>query len=314
MSFLSERRFLGARTLAVGAALLASPAHAFIDDIIETVQRSEFRFVRSDSEIPFVPLSWVQTRSYLSTELVGETGGPPPGTFSETAFSEGLVLPAYVSTRDMLLLGEEVLFDKLDVESGPYSDQRVVSVAPIAVWLSQLDRENLLGVFAVPLFSREVEKHDSWGAQAFAGVIVMHWKSDRFQWLYGGVYEYSFGRHYFYPYLGAIWSPSRKCSLSLVFPWPTFNYAVNDRWLLSLGVAPGGSSWQAEPDGARVVYSFVGWNLDARVAWRFYERLWLQCGAGIAGLRRITITTGESATEIKSKPTLAFSVSVQFRT
>ena len=284
-----------------------------VDSLIEAVQNSEFRFARTQSDVPFPPAGWMEVRYTPRTDFKSSSGGIAPGSFVETAFSQGLLGPVYISQRDMVLLGENVFLEKADVQSGPYSDQRVLSVVPMAAWLRQIDRNNLGAAFIAPQFSRELGHDDAWGAQAYAGVIVIHWKSDTLQWVYGGVYEYSFGRNYIYPYLGALWMPNRKVSLSLTFPWPTLSYVPRDPFMLSIGLTPGGASWVSERGGAKAVYSLNSWNLTANFAWRFYRKLWLQAGVGLTGLRSVKIATGSGDTVIETDSNTVYKLSVQFR-
>jgi hypothetical protein len=291
----------------------ASRTLGSVDSLIEAVQNSEFRFARTQSDVPFPPAGWLEVRYTPRTEFKSSSGEIAPGSFVETAFSQGVIGPVYVSQRDMLLLGENVFLEKADVQTGPYSDQRVLAVVPMAAWLRQIDRNNLGGAFIAPQFSRELNHDDSWGAQAYCGVIIIHWKTDTLQWVYGAVYEYSFGRNYIYPYLGALWLPNPKVSLSLTFPWPTLSYVPRDPFMLSIGLTPGGASWVSDRGGAKAVYSLNSWNLTANLAWRFYGRLWLQAGVGRSGLRSVKITTGSGDNVIETHSKTVYKLSVQFR-
>jgi hypothetical protein len=141
----------------------------------------------------------------------------------------------------------------------------------------------------------------------------MHRINDEVQLLYGSVYENSFGRHAGYPSLGVLWLPSPKCSLSLVFPWPTLSYAPRDRWLLQLGMAPGGSSWVGRANDFETTQSFGSWNLNAGAGYRVHGKLWLFAGAGVAGLRDVKIESGDDRTRFESKPGIVFTLALQFR-
>jgi hypothetical protein len=187
----------------------------------------------------------------------------PEAGVVENTFSVGLVLPVYVAKRDMLLLGSDFAWDDISVRSGPYADQSILRLSPVAAWLHQFGAKETVVAFAVPIVSKELNGNEPCGASGYGGVIGMHWFSEQFQMLYGGVYEYSYGQSTGYPYLGVMWSPSPKWSLAVVFPWPSLTYTPRDRWLFQAGLAPGGSSWVRNGDGYQTEESLSSWNLTA---------------------------------------------------
>jgi hypothetical protein len=322
MTTSSTPRRIAARPKAQGVCIIAlalvavagrQAVLAGVDEMLKAIEQSEFTFTRSESKVPFYPLGWAQNRFYPNAHFSDEGGALPGGSAVESTFDSGLVLPAYIARRDMILLGGNIALDNLDVRSGPYRDQRILRLTPVAAWLRQVGENETVGGFIAPIFSRELLEDQLWGVNAYAGVIALHRFSDRFQLLYGGVYEYSFGRHLGYPYLGLLWLPSPEVSLSLVFPWPTFSYAPSDRWLLQLGLAPGGSSWIKRADGFETVQTFGSWNLNAGVGWRFHGKLWLFAGAGVAGLRGLKIESDDDRVRFESKPGLVLNLALQFR-
>jgi hypothetical protein len=306
-----KRRYLPAAA-AVVMVLSALSARAGMDDLFEAVKDSEFRFFRMQSEVPFIPLGWVQDKYYLATEFHATSGNLPSAEANENTFSEGLAAPAFIAKRDMLLVGQDITWDRINVQSGPYPDKDVLMVTPLVAWLHQFNSNNLAGAFGAPMLSTTLNTGGSWGAECYAGIIGLHWASDKWQWLYGGVYEYSFGRNYGYPYVGAMWLPTPKLSVSLTYPWPTITYVPRDRLLLQIAVAPGGSSWVAEQNEVRTTQSFNVWTLTAGVGYRFYGKLWLVGSGGVAGLRGIQIGSPE-ASQLQGNPGAVFSLAVQFR-
>lgn len=299
--------------LVVLFATFPYPLQADINDILEAIRQSEFRFARATSEVPFYPVGWFQYRYYPATEFRDEQGVQPAADVAEHTISFGAVLPVYVDRRDMVLLGGDVARDAIQVKSGPYQDQRIIRLTPVAVWLHQIDKDDMLGVFAAPILSKEMVSDQPWNTNGFGGVIGMHWHSDTLQWLYGGVYEYNFGGSYLYPYLGLQWQPTSQWSVALLFPWPSISYTPAPRWLLQLGVAPGGSSWVSQGDGFENTQTFSAWNLSAGIAYRLQGPWWLYAGAGATGFRGLTqkMPGSESRFEAQSSP--VYTLSIQFR-
>jgi opacity protein-like surface antigen len=301
--------------VALALAVIVNPLTTFagMDETMKAFQQSEFSFARSVSEVPFYPIGWAQDNFYPRAEFKDERGVLPMGAVVENTFNVGLVFPAYVAKRDMLLLGTDIAWDSLDVRSGPYQDQSILRLTPVVGWLHQFGEQETVGVFVAPIFSKELRNDQPWGTSGYGGIIGMHHFNDEWQLLYGGVYEYSFGLSTFYPYLGALWSPTPKCSLALVFPWPTFSYVPSDRWLLQVGLAPGGSSWVVRGNGYETTQSLGSWNLTAGAGYRLHGKIWLFAGAGLAGLRGLKIESGDNQAQLESKPAAVFTLALQIR-
>ena len=288
-------------------------ARAGMQETLEAIQASQFRFARTQSEVPFLPLGWLQDRYYPNSTFRPEEGNLAEATVAENTFGLGAMLPAYVAKQDMLLVGGDLTLDHIVAKSGPYSDQHVLTVTPAVGWLHQFGPDDLAGAFVAPLFSYELGSASDWGFSGYAGVVGMHYFSDKFQLLYGGVYQNSFGDSMGYPYLGVNWLPTPRWSIALVIPWPTISYAVSDRWLLQLAVAPGGSSWAQHDGQFESTQSLSSWNLTLGANYRFYEKFWLSGGVGVAGFRGVTIEGEGVEDRLASKPSLVFSLAIQFR-
>jgi hypothetical protein len=307
--------WIGRRWLAAGCLwlMLAGPAGAGMREVLDAVESSEFRFMRTSSDVPFMPLGWLQDTYYPNTGFSADDGALPDARAAENTFSLGAVMPVYVARRDMLVAGGDLAQDYIAVKSGPYRDQNVLRLTPVAAWLHQFGEDELVGAFVAPIFSKELRNDGPWGFSGYGGVIGIHWCSDKFQLLYGGVYENSFGQSMGYPYLGINWMPTRRCSLVLAFPWPTFTYTPADGWLLQLGISPGGSSWVQRGDGYEATESLGSWNLTAGVSRRIYKKLWVFGGAGLAGIRGVDIESNGNQARLEAGPSPVFTLAVQFR-
>lgn len=304
-----------AAAVCLALALTVGPRFAFagMNETLEAFQQSEFSFARTVSEVPFYPIGWAQDTFYPRAQFKDEGGRLPAGTVVENTLNFGLVLPAYVGRRDMFLLGADLAWDNLEVRSGPYQDQSILRVTPVAAWLHQFGERDTLGIFAAPILSQEVYQDQPLGVSGYGGVVVMHQFNPEWQLLYGGVYQDNFGQQSGLPYLGVLWSPNPQCSLALVFPWPTFTYVPHERWLLQLGLVPGGSSWVRRGSNYETTQSYGSWNLNAGAGYRLHGKFWLFAGAGLAGLRGLKIDGGNDQTRFESKPGAVFTLALQFR-
>jgi len=298
--------------LALLLAAGAGPAAAGVDDLIDAIQSSEFRFGRAKSEVPFPPLGWVQYRAYDAAQFSDTQGLRPPAEADEQAFSVGGLVPVYVATRDMIVVGGDLSVTSIRVRAGPYRDQRVEQATLVAAWLRQLGSETL-AVFAAPIFSRDDRSDRPSHVNGFGGVIGMHWHSDTLQWLYGAVFEYNFGARTLYPYFGVLWLPTPRWSVALAVPWPTVAYSLNDRWLLEAGVSPGSTSWVTEGSEVQSTQSLGAWNFSVGAAYRLHGRFWLYAGAGRTFGRDLISggTEGETRFDAESRP--VYTLALQFR-
>jgi hypothetical protein len=294
-------------------AMLALPAPAAVDDILEAIRQSEFRFARSGSNVPFIPVGWLQYHNYPSTEFRDDRSLLAPAEAVEHAVSLGAIAPVYVDRRDMLLLGSDFAWDSISVTSGPYRDQRIARITPVAAWLHQFGTRHTVGAFVAPILSKEFEQDRPWSTNGFTGLIGMYWYSDTYQWVYGGVYETYFGTGYFYPYLGLQWNPTPQWSVALLFPWPTVTYSPAKSWLLQVGIAPGGSSWAANDNGYESTQAFGSWNTTLGIGYQLQGGWWLFAGAGIAGFRGVSQRTSGNEVRLDAEPSPVYTLAIQFR-
>jgi len=106
--------------IALGFTLLPQAALAGVNDILKAIQASEFRFARSESQVPFYPVGWVQNNFYPRARFQDERGVLPDGEVVENTLNLGLLMPAYVAKRDMLMLGADFAWDHLHAHPNPH--------------------------------------------------------------------------------------------------------------------------------------------------------------------------------------------------
>jgi len=297
----------------MGMVISMSLSEGGMQEVLEAIKASEFRFARQSSEVPFLPMGWLQNSYYPDASFEPDRGDLPSGDVRENTLSLGAIIPVTVRSRDMFLLGGDIGLDSISVKTAPFRDQTVFRGTPIAAWLHQFDEDNLMGIFAAPIFSKEIENGGSWGASGYGGVIAMHWFSDSFQLMYGGVYQNSFGKETLLPYLGLLWNPNPRWSVAAVFPWPSLTFAPNKDWILQLALSPGGSSWVQRKGEYEVTESIGSWNLVTGVGYRLHEHIWLMASAGVAGFRVWELGEEDSGLRYEAEPSAVFTLSLQFR-
>lgn len=285
-----------------------------VDDIVQAIASSELRFSRTESDVPFPALGWVKYHHYSTAEFANFEGGPSPGSFRQHEVNFGLVMPVHVAQRDIVLAGLDTSYDRFDFKSSAFHDAEVLTLTPVAGWLRQVNTDSQVVAFVAPMFSSALGDNTHWGTHAFAGLLGTYQATDHLMWIYGGVYEYSFGSHYVYPYLGLNWLPDPRWAVTLVVPWPSVTYAPNKRFFVHLGVAPGGASWRVRDGGEDTVASFGSWNVSAGAGYRFAGHFWLHGEVGMAGLHSLQITShGKSHLDADINRHPVLTLSVEFR-
>ncbi len=297
-----------------GGFFLAGHAFGGVDEIVQAIASSELRFSRVNSDAPFLPLGWARHKYYSEAEFASFQGGVSPGSFRQQETSLGLVLPAYVGRRDIVLAGLDAGCNWFDFKSSPVSDAEVLTLTPVVGWLRQLDTNSQIAAFVAPMFSSALGDNSRWGADIFTGLIGTYQANDHLMWIYGGVYEYGFGSHYVYPYLGLNWLPDEHWAVALIAPWPNVTYAPNKDLFLHIGVSPGGASWRVKDNGEDMIASFGSWNLSAGAGYRLSGHFWLHGEVGLAGLRSLQINSnGKSRLDAEVDPHPVFTISFEFR-
>lgn len=227
---------------------------------------SDFIFNRTQTDVPFVPLAWLDVNTYQDG----------------TSISEATLLPVLLGRRDALLVGQWgtwTQFDSVDVAN---------VTLPIG-WARQASPQWQLAAFVAPSANHS---DSQWYWDYMGGVFARYLGSTRFVWLFGVYAEITPPNELYVPYVGVTWTIDRHWTLSAVLPWPAVLYSPTPDWLLRLGLAPSSASWIAEtPQKLRA--DFTAWDLGLRVEKRAWKSFWMGAEAGVSGFNSISFSSGE---------------------
>ena len=309
-----QRLLCAAGASSVLAVALGAPfARAGVAELVQAVADSDIRFLRVQSDVPFMPIGWAKYSYYRKADLVSVEGADP-GPFSQAEWNVGLVAPVRAGQRDMLLLGMDVGYNTFRFERTPAADASVLAITPVAGWLRQLDETRQVVAFIAPGLTSALGDTSHWSLDSYAGVLGTKRAGDRLMWVYGGVYEFGGGAQFLYPYLGLQWIPGRHWSVALVVPWPTVTYAPNPGLFFNVGVVPGGASWRLDNSGDRLSATFGSWNLMAGVGKRLAGKVWLHGQVGYPGLRGLQIDArGKATLEARATSQPVINLNLEFR-
>ena len=285
-----------------------------MEELLYNFQQSDLEFGKTESRIPYPPLGWASVRLYDETEFRYGPDGGESAVFEQRDYSQSLMLPVYIGRKDLVALGEFLGYNEFNFKDGGLEDQELYTAGLMGGWLRQISPRTQASVFVAPFVTSELGGESPEGVEVYAGGVGLYRKSDTFTWLYGGVYEYSYGDQFLYPYAGFLWLPTPDWSLSFIAPWPSVSYACTDRLMLRAGFVPAGSQWSLREDGQEADLEFGSWNLMAGGEYRLTKTLWLYAGVGMAGFRGFELSSdgdAEMDIDVDSDPVFALSINLR---
>lgn len=290
-------------------------ADSLLKDIIAGFEDSNIEFQRGKSYVPFFPLAILGAKSYDSFEV--ELGDSLNLEYDVDHFVQNANLPILINDNNALIIGEylaRTTFSYADEQSDAYARSFSVDSVGIPIaWLSQLQPNWQAGGFVMPMAHKTSHKNAGWSWEYLGGAFGRYVQSDNLWWAFGAYVNVAPGEDTYLPYLGASWALNEHWSLSAIMPWPAILYAPNDDWLVRLGAAPSGASWQLEAESGELLSSgdstqliaaqayepsdasinFDAWDFGLSLERRLAGNFWLGAEAGIGGLRGLRISGGD---------------------
>ena len=263
-------------------------ADSFIERIIEQIDESNVTFETSHSNAPFIPLSFLNFKTYYSTKVEGDNG--LEFEYDLNFFSQMAILPVYVGENDLIGVGDYISWSTFDLNSSTISNFEVGSFGLPIGWLRQVNPDWQVLAFTMPFGHYSTIDGSSWSGQLMSGVFGCYVQSDSLWWAFGIYSDLNPVSSYAIPYIGATWTITPEWTISLILPWPTVLYAPNKDWLFSAGVIPSGASWAIGSDDEKVYYNLNAWDFGFSVERRIHNFIWLAARTGVGGLRSFRIT------------------------
>ena len=297
--------------LLLSALLFTSPAFAAGEKIIEAIMRSDFIFDKNISNVPFLPLGYLQLKHNPEIEFEDNCLDVDACEFSYSSLSQGFGLPVWVGQQDMLILGETLESDKLE-----FANQTITinSWGVLAAWLSQPTPLWQVGAFAYVYegFDQDASVDQDGGIIFGGGGRYRHQSTFHSYWGLVGLDEGN--DPVYYPYVGFDWFIGKTISISALVPWPTISYSPDPDSIYKFGASVSGSDLVTEA-GGKVSQNSLG-IVDFGLAYekRLSGMLWLETGAGYSGFARALITTDsdiEFESNLEPSPYVRFSLNLR---
>jgi hypothetical protein len=283
-------RVLMRATLAGVALLGASAPHAdgLVDALVRRFAQSDFRFLRAQSNAPFLPLAWVSATSYEQAIFTRADGTMPETTFHQASVSQCALLPLPIGTRDAFVFGDWLSLTRFEASnSSTARDLDVTSFAVPLGWIRQQTPDWQIAAFVAPLGHDTDE--DAWYWETLGGIFARHTSSERSAWVVGIYFDVAPLEDFYTPYVGATLILNERWTLNAIMPWPSVTYAPTTNTMFRVGVSPSGTSWSIEPGERRPRLSLSAWNFGVAVEQRLYRSVWIGFEAGVSAIRGLSL-------------------------
>lgn len=276
---------------AVGLHSGAAHASGFFDAAMQDFSSSEIVFQRTTSNVPFMPLAYIEHKVYGDTTLVLEDKSKI--SIDQTTFSQSAIVPFLASPKDIIFVGEWVNNSHLKSNNASFESFDVTQAALPVGWLRQVDKRTQVGGFIAPLAYKASIENSQWSWETLGGIFSRKVHSETTWWAFGLYFNVGGLEDTYLPYLGAYFQLSDQWSLSAIIPWPAILYAPTQDSLFRFGASPTGSSWQLDQESTEISQKISGWDFGLSGEHRIYENLWLKLEGGVGGLRALRLENGD---------------------
>jgi hypothetical protein len=255
-----------------------------IDALVRRFSESEFNLLRGQTNVPFLPLAWVDVTGYKESSFEGAANLPAIDV-RQRQVSEGAFLPIPVGRRDLIVIGEWLGYTNFDFDLS-HEDLEVLSVSIPIGWMRQTSPDWQVAAFVAPL--GHSSRDDGWYWETMGGVFARRIYGDSTAWIFGAYFDVGPLESFYTPYIGATFILNRQWSIEAVLPWPGVSYAPNPDTLFRLGISPSGTSWSAEPGVQHPRTDMSAWNIGLRAERQVASQIWLGFETGVSALRGLT--------------------------
>ena len=305
-TLLYSARVLLVSTLIIGSSIVSASGNGLID----AVMRSDFIFDRNVSDVPFIPLGYININQQRNADI--KTGCMFASCeFDLKSYSQGFGMPVWVGKKNMLILGETLESNTI---SGAFRNIKVNSGGLLGAWISQPNQHWQLGAF---MYAYRGIGNDELAREPkgnISGAVGRYRHSPHFHSYWGMVRFYEYGEDTLYPYIGFDWYIGKKWSIGGVMPWPTITYASTKDTILKFGALYSSTEWAFDNEGKALVSDFGKWDIGLAAEHKLSKLLWGEVAFGYSGFGKLYIRSGsniEYESEIENSPFIRFSINLR---
>lgn len=249
--------------------------------------RSDFIFDRNVSNLPFFPLAYLSTSINNSIEL----DNCPAGNSCEFSYlnvSQGFGWPIWVGQKDMIIIGETLELDQLNVAGESYD---LVNAGLLATWIRQASQKWQLGAFIYAYDGIYEDGGFTHSGGSYSGFVSRYRHNSHVHTYWGAVRVDEVADVSWYPYAGFDWFIGKKWRVSFVMPWPAVSYAPTTNEIYRFGLLFSGSDWSVDQNDQLMQNSLSKVDLGFAYERKLTDLLWLELGAGYSGAGKYVVTS-----------------------
>lgn len=259
----------------------------WVRSMMEDFQDSDFIFERSDSEVPFIPLAYAGWSQYGDARL-----GNTDLEYDISRFTQAAALPILIGQRDAIFVGDYLSYSEFRSHDGSV-DFNVTTLGLPVAWLRQANPDWQVAAFVMPMGHYSRKSGDDWMWEYMGGAFARYVQTDSLWWAFGLYLDIEPGDDdLILPYFGASWQINEHWNLSAMMPWPSIQYSPTRDWLLRLGLAPSGVSWNIRPDDYEATLNLDAWDFGLEVDRRLVDNIWVGLELGVGGFRSLHFADG----------------------
>ncbi len=298
-------------SLAFVMSMISWRSEAVGEMLINKVMQSDFIFDRGISNVPFLPIGYLQFTDQqdikFSEQCVVETNCQ----FNYQSVQQGFGLPVYIDKKYMIILGETLESNHIDSAFGDY---RIDTVGVLAAFIAQPTIEWQVGAFYYG-YKGIGGVHDfNQPEESIAGAVGRYRHSPHFHSYWGAVTYDTTETRVVMPYIGFDWLIDKEWSISGILPWPVVSYAPNKNNLFKLGGFVNGAQWQIPNENNissnALDVDFGQVNLGAAYERRLHNNFWGEFMIGHSGFGAAKFSDNSLSidAEVDGAPFVRFSI------
>ena len=288
--------------------LSSTPSFAVGEQMIDAILRSDFIFDRNISNIPFIPLGWVQYTHQDSVSLKQGCTAADSCDFKYDSLSQGFGLPVWTGQKNMIILGQTLSADRLEFED---RSLRLYTGGILAAWIMQPAPEWQLGAFTYGYRGFNEDEGISQPKGNITGAVARYRHIPEFHTYWGGVRIDESDERVYYPYVGFDWYIGQKWAVTMLIPWPSVSYSKSVGTIYRLGALVSRNEWAIDSNGEVSSGSFNKVDIGFSLERQFNNLAWWELRAGYSGYGKLSLQSGSGTSfesDIDSAPFIRFAI------
>ena len=295
----------------LSSAVFCAKSFAVGDLLISKIMQSDFIFDRNISNIPFIPIGYLQYTDQDDITLENHCVDDINCQFNYKNFAQGFGLPVYVDKKYMIIIGETLESNHVKTA---YDSYRIDTVGILAAVVAQPNIDWQVGAFYYGYRGMGGDHDFNQPSESIMGAVGRYRHSARFHSYWGAITYNTIDERIVLPYIGFDWFINKEWSIGGVMPWPAIAYAPTQNNVIKLGGFVNGAEWQLPDENnfssQAVDVDFGQVNLGLAYEHRLHNNFWGEFMIGHSGFGAVSFSDSSLSidNDIDGAPFIRFSL------